>query len=127
MIITKKSLPRRMFLRGLGATVALPMLDAMAPAMAATVTSAAKPAVRLGFVYVPNGIIMDRWTPSKVGTGFEFTPTMKALEPMLCERHEKVGVYTAHVPWLKQFRQIFSNRAHKAEQRVLKKVWNEEQ
>jgi hypothetical protein len=81
MIITKKSLPRRMFLRGLGATVALPMLDAMAPAMAATVTSAAKPAVRLGFVYVPNGIIMDRWTPSKAGTGFEFTPTMKALEP----------------------------------------------
>lgn len=80
MIITKKSLERRAFLRGLGAAVALPMLDAMAPAMAAT-TAATKAPVRLGFLYVPNGIIMDRWTPSKTGTGFEFAPTMKALEP----------------------------------------------
>ncbi|HYW42710.1 MAG TPA: DUF1552 domain-containing protein [Bryobacteraceae bacterium] len=80
MIITKKHLDRRTFLRGAGAALALPLLDSMIPAMAAT-NSAAKPPVRLGFAYVPNGIIMDRWTPAVEGTGFEFTPTMKALEP----------------------------------------------
>jgi len=81
MIITKKHLHRRSFLRGIGVTVALPMLDAMIPAMAAPAITNARPAVRLSFVYVPNGIIMDRWTPSKAGRDFEFTPTMKALEP----------------------------------------------
>jgi len=80
MIITKKHLDRRTFLRGVGAALALPMLDSMIPAMAAT-NPVAKPPVRLGFAYVPNGIIMDRWTPAVEGTGFEFTPTMKALEP----------------------------------------------
>lgn len=77
MIINKKSLPRRTFLRGLGVTLALPMLDAMTPALSA----AAKPIVRLGFVYVPNGIIMDRWTPLAEGANFEFKSTMKPLEP----------------------------------------------
>lgn len=81
MIVTKKHLPRRAFLRGLGTTLALPLLDSMVPAFAAPARSAAKPTVRLGFVYVPNGIIMDRWTPSAAGTGFEYTPAMKALEP----------------------------------------------
>lgn len=81
MIITKKSLPRRTFLRGLGTTLALPLLDAMTPALAASRTAAAKPPVRLGFVYVPNGIIMDRWTPAGEGAAFEFASTMKALEP----------------------------------------------
>jgi hypothetical protein len=80
MIITRKSLPRRTFLRGLGTTLALPLLDAMVPAMAATKLTAAKPAVRLGFVYVPNGIIQKAWLPSKEGTGFEFASTMKPLE-----------------------------------------------
>ena len=79
MMITKKSLPRRTFLRGLGTTLALPFLDAMVPAFAATVGS--KPAVRLAYVYVPNGIIMKGWTPAAEGTGFEFMPIMKALEP----------------------------------------------
>ena len=79
MIITKKSLPRRTFLRGLGSTLALPLLDSMIPALAAA--TIAKPVVRLGFVYHPTGMIMDRWTPAAEGTGFEFTPTMKALEP----------------------------------------------
>jgi hypothetical protein len=78
--ITKKSLPRRTFLRGIGTTLALPLLDAMVPAMAATRTTPAKPAVRLGFVYVPNGIIQKAWLPSKVGSGFEFASTMKPLE-----------------------------------------------
>jgi Protein of unknown function (DUF1552) len=77
MIVTRKSLPRRSFLRGMGVTIALPLLDAMTPAFAA----AAKPAVRLGFVYVPNGIIMNKWTPNGVGADFQFAPTMKPLEP----------------------------------------------
>lgn len=81
MIVTKKALPRRTFLRGLGTTLALPLLDAMVPAMAATRLTAAKPAVRLGFVYVPNGIIQKNWLPAAEGTGFEFPSTMKALEP----------------------------------------------
>jgi len=79
MIITKKHLHRRTFLRGIGTTLALPLLDSMFPAMAAT-NKVAKP-VRLGFVYVPNGIIMNKWTPEAEGAGFAFTPTMKALEP----------------------------------------------
>lgn len=76
MIINKKSLPRRTFLRGMGVTLALPMLDAMTPALSAS----AKPVVRLGFVYVPNGIIMDKWTPAAEGPNFEFKTTMKPLE-----------------------------------------------
>lgn len=79
MMITKKSLPRRTFLRGLGTTLALPFLDAMVPAFGATVGS--KPAVRLAYVYVPNGIIMKGWTPAAEGANFEFMPIMKALEP----------------------------------------------
>ena len=76
MILTKKSLPRRTFLRGMGVTMALPLLDAMTPALAAN----PKPVVRLGFVYVPNGIIMDKWTPASDGADFQFAPTMKPLE-----------------------------------------------
>jgi hypothetical protein len=76
MIITKQSLPRRAFLRGMGVTLALPLLDAMTPALSA----APKPVVRLGFVYVPNGIIMEKWTPKSDGANFEFMPTMKPLE-----------------------------------------------
>ena len=55
MIITKMSLPRRTFLRGLGTTLALPLLDAMVPAATAIAKTAAKPAPRLGFIYIPNG------------------------------------------------------------------------
>ena len=78
MMITKKALARRTFLRGMGTTLALPFLDAMMPAMAAT--TAATSAVRLGFVYVPNGIIPKAWLPSQVGTGFEMPSIMKPLE-----------------------------------------------
>ena len=81
MIITQKYLPRRTFLRGIGTTLALPLLDAMVPAMAATRLTAAKPATRLGFVYVPNGIIQKAWLPRTEGVGFDFAPTMKPLEP----------------------------------------------
>ena len=80
MIITRKHLDRRTFLRGLGTTLALPLLDSMMPARAAA-KAAARPPVRLGFVYVPNGIIMNRWTPAVEGAGFELMPAMKALEP----------------------------------------------
>ena len=78
MIITKKAIPRRAVLRGLGAAVALPMLDAMIPAMANT---APKPVRRLAIVYVPNGMRMDHWTPSTVGSGFEFPTVLKPMEP----------------------------------------------
>ena len=80
MIITNKAIPRRTVLRGMGATLALPLLDAMLPAFAAQTTAAA-PAPRLGVVYVPNGMMMDAWTPATEGAGFEFMPTMKSLEP----------------------------------------------
>jgi Protein of unknown function (DUF1552) len=81
MILTNKSLSRRTVLRGIGATVALPFLDAMKPAFGAPSRLAAKAPIRLGFVYHPVGRIMDQWTPATEGTGFAFTPTMKALEP----------------------------------------------
>lgn len=80
MIVTKKSLARRTFLRGIGTALALPLLDSMIPAFGAT-GAAAKPAIRLGFVYVPNGIIQKGWLPSTVGKGFQMQSTMKALEP----------------------------------------------
>jgi Protein of unknown function (DUF1552) len=79
MIVTRKHLPRRTFLRGAGAMLALPFLDSMTPAFGAK--AAAAPATRLGFVYVPNGIISSSWLPKGVGAGFEFNATMKALEP----------------------------------------------
>ena len=79
MMITNKSLHRRTFLRGVGTALALPFLDAMTPAFAGT-SGAPKQAIRLGFVYVPNGIIQKAWLPSKVGTGFEMAATMKPLE-----------------------------------------------
>src|SRR5687767_12816796 len=81
MFITKKSLPRRTFLRGVGATLALPLLDSMIPARTLLAQTAAKPLPRLGFVYVPHGAIYDKWTPVTVGSGFEFTPILKPLEP----------------------------------------------
>jgi Protein of unknown function (DUF1552) len=82
MFISKLALPRRTFLRGLGATVALPLLDAMVPAATALAGTAATPRLRFGAVYVPNGIMMKQWTPAAAGAGFEFTPTLKALEPV---------------------------------------------
>jgi hypothetical protein len=79
MIITRMHLPRRSFLKGMGAVIALPVLDAMTPAFAAPRLQA-RP-VRLGFTYVPNGITMVDWTPKGTGTGFEFSRVMKPLEP----------------------------------------------
>ena len=81
MFLTKKSLPRRTMLRGLGAAVALPLFDAMLPAFVPLAKAAAKPRMRFGAVYTPNGAIMQEFTPKTVGAGFEFTPILKPLEP----------------------------------------------
>src|SRR5689334_464042 len=81
MFIAKKHLPRRTFLRGMGVTLALPLLDSMIPAQTLTRNTAAAPSPRLGFVYVPHGAIMDKWTPATEGAGFEFSPILKPLEP----------------------------------------------
>ena len=70
MIITKKHLPRRTFLRGLGASVALPLLDSMVPALTAQELTSAAPVKRLGIIYVPNGVFMDNWTPPEKGSDF---------------------------------------------------------
>jgi Protein of unknown function (DUF1552) len=74
-----KALPRRTFLRGIGTTLALPLLDAMTPALRA---SAVKPTPRLGFVYTPNGFIQDQWIPKTTGANYELTPSLAALEPL---------------------------------------------
>ena len=80
MIVIRKHLSRRTLLRGLGASIALPMLDAMTPAFARA-AQMNKPSLRLAFTYVPNGITMNQWTPTGTGAGFEFTRVMKPLEP----------------------------------------------
>ncbi|HVY34788.1 MAG TPA: DUF1552 domain-containing protein [Caulobacteraceae bacterium] len=79
MIIKKLSLDRRALLRSVGATIALPLLDAMTPALARAADKIA-PAKRLGVMYVPNGMSMDYWTPKTTGA-FELTPIMQSLEP----------------------------------------------
>src|ERR1700691_4139049 len=74
--ITKKSVARRTLLKGLGAAVALPVLDSMLPSL--TAQTASTP--RLGWVYVSHGVIFDQWKPTKVGKDFELTPNLKPLE-----------------------------------------------
>src|SRR5947207_15532990 len=83
MIITKKFMPRRSFLRGVGATMALPLLDAMVPAATALAKTAADPVRRLGFVYMPMGCDITRWTPPG-GTGLtELSPALQSLAPVI--------------------------------------------
>src|SRR5258708_31266051 len=81
MFVTKKSLSRRAVLRGAGAVVALPFLDAMVPALMPQARAAGLVPLRFGVVYFPNGAIMQQWIPKTVGQGFEFTPILKPLEP----------------------------------------------
>ena len=81
MYISKLSMPRRTFLRGVGTALALPLLDAMVPALTATVKTAAKPVKRFGVVYVPNGLTMAAWTPKATGTAFELTPILQPMAP----------------------------------------------
>jgi hypothetical protein len=80
MMIVKLALPRRTFLRGVGATLALPLLDAMVPALTATAKTAARPVPRIGFVYTPNGVIQAQWTPAADGAGFPLSPILSPLE-----------------------------------------------
>src|SRR6201990_1343705 len=82
MFITKKHLARRTFLKAAGASLALPFLEGMVPALTAQTRTAANANPRLAFVYVPHGAIMDRWTPKTEGADFEFTPILKPLEPL---------------------------------------------
>ena len=117
MIVTKKALPRRTVLRGLGATVALPFLDAMAPALTATSRTAAAPAIpRMGFVYAPNGMFLPNFHPAgDGGRGYALTPTLRPMEPFrdrmvvvtglsnnsIVSPNEGGGVHTrAHGGWL---------------------------
>jgi hypothetical protein len=79
VIITKKVISRREVLRGFGAMVALPLLDAMIPPLAAQSKTAAKPINRLGVMYIPNGMIMNKWTPVLDGTTYELSPTLASL------------------------------------------------
>src|SRR5437764_1814628 len=81
MIVTKKYLARRTILRGLGASLALPLLDGMVPALTALAKTAASPVRRFGVVYLPNGVVIKRWTPAAEGPGFELSQILKPLEP----------------------------------------------
>jgi hypothetical protein len=83
MIITRKALPRRTFLRGMGATVALPLLDAMVPSMTALAKTPVEPVRRLGFVYMPMGCDLPRWTPPGENRLVELSPTLQSLAPVV--------------------------------------------
>src|SRR5436309_15558518 len=82
MSIFKMALPRRTFLRGMGVTIALPLLDAMIPAFSVLARTPARPVKRLGFIYTPNGATMSAWTPAGEGPALtELSPTLSALAP----------------------------------------------
>ena len=97
MIITKKHLSRRTFLRGtFGAAMALPLLDAMVPALTAQSKTAAGAPFRFGAIYMPNGVFPDTWHPDEVGANFQFKPVMKPLEPF---RDQLVTISKMTAPW----------------------------
>ena len=81
MIVTKKALSRRTILRGIGTTVALPLLDAMVPALTALQRTPARPVRRLGVVYHPNGVIYETWLPQGTGRSFQLSPVLQPLAP----------------------------------------------
>jgi hypothetical protein len=80
--ITKKHLPRRTFLRGMGVSLALPLLDSMLPAQTPLSKTAAAPKSRFCGIYIPHGATMDKWTPAQEGTAFEFSESLKPLEKL---------------------------------------------
>src|SRR5687768_13657106 len=82
MFLTKKAIPRRTFLRSAGATLALPLLDAMIPAATAWAQTPAKPVPRLGFVFIPMGSDQARWTPPGQGKLDELSPILTPLMPV---------------------------------------------
>jgi hypothetical protein len=81
MFISKKAISRRTVLRGMGAALALPLLDGMVPALTAVGKAAGAPTNRFGVMYVPNGMIMQHWSPIGEGASFEFNTTMLPLAP----------------------------------------------
>src|SRR5688572_32835877 len=93
---TSKSLPRRTVLRGLGATLALPMLDAMVPAFGRGARAATKPVHRFQAFYVPNGMAMQYWLPKTEGRGFEMTPI---LEPLAAFREQMLVLSGLNSSW----------------------------
>ena len=95
-MFSAKSLPRRTVLRGLGAAVALPLLDAMIPALSPRARAAVKPAHRFQAFYVPNGMAMEYWTPRGEGTGFELSPI---LEPLLPYRNQMLVLSGIKANW----------------------------
>ena len=103
MFLSRKYLPRRTVLRGLGASVALPLLDAMIPAATALAQTAAAPRPRMGFIYFPHGAVMDRWTPTAAGPDFElpqilapFAPFRDAMTVVSNLRNEAAEGYGVH-------------------------------
>jgi Protein of unknown function (DUF1552) len=94
MIATRKVISRRTVLRGMGAAVALPLLEAMVPAMTAAQNTPAKAVRRFGVVYHPNGVIYDKWLPKGVGTEFELSPVLSSLEPFREQLVVVTGLYS---------------------------------
>ena len=91
MMVTKKMLARRTFLRGAGAAIALPFLDAMVPALSAASRTAAKGVPRLGFFYIPNGVYPSNFHPAgEGGTSFALTPILEPLQDL----KQKINVIT---------------------------------
>src|SRR5262245_2622030 len=82
MFLTRKHLSRRTVLKGIGASIGLPLLDAMIPAHTALAQTAATPQLRLGFVYFPHGALQDEWQPKQIGRDFELPFIAKPLEPL---------------------------------------------
>src|SRR5690606_19560333 len=82
MFLTRKHLSRRTVLRGAGASIALPLLDAMVPAGTALANTAATPGPRLGFVYFPHGALQEEWEPTRTGRDFEFPFILEPLAPL---------------------------------------------
>src|SRR4029078_12300792 len=82
MIVSKKAIPRRTVLRGIGTALALPLVGSMAPALAALRNTPASPTRGFGVVYTPNGMVMPSWTPAAEGEAFELTPTLQPLAPL---------------------------------------------
>src|ERR687891_2520524 len=96
MFLTTKALPRRTVLRGLGATLALPFLDAMTPARALAAQRATKPAHRFLAFYVPNGMAMEYWSPKGEGAGFELSPILEPLAPF---KNQMLVLSGLHANW----------------------------
>ena len=95
MFITRRHIPRRTFLRGAGACVALPFMEAMLPAQTPLKNTAATPTSRYAFVYLPHGMIMEELTPKTEGTNFEITNILTPLEPFRDRLHVVSGLEAA--------------------------------